>query len=215
MQGVPWWKRKAIGLATLTLAIKHYKDDAGIEHIDIDQTLTGGIPGTTEIRILTWTERPNEDHVFGPVIGKSRRIKVDSEELEDPFLKEHWTNDTITHGLVQSYAKSNTPKSGTTWTADQVHFTDFIVMPLLSSVSSQDLGDFRSDRWQAEICEACQVHRAWRRGYQGPPRLRLLWVFTLLQWQGLIILQMDHVKDITDIDVLCSSHMSLLVNLQH
>ncbi|KAF8221982.1 hypothetical protein L208DRAFT_1446797 [Tricholoma matsutake] len=119
LQGVPWWKRKAIGLATLTLAIKHYKDDAGIEHIDIDQTLTGGIPGTTEIRILTWTERPNEDHVFGPVIGKSRRIKVDSEELEDPFLKEHWTNDTITHGLVQSYAKSDTPKSGTTWTADQ------------------------------------------------------------------------------------------------
>jgi len=119
LQGVPWWKRKAIGLATLTLAINHYKDDAGVEHIDIDQTLTGGIPGTKETRILTWTERSTEDHIFGPVIGKSRRIKVDSEELEGPFLKEGWTDDTITHGVVQSYVESDTPKSRMTWIANQ------------------------------------------------------------------------------------------------
>jgi hypothetical protein len=100
--------------------IKHYKDDAGVEHIDIDQTLTGGMSGTKEMRILNWTERQNEDHVFGPVIGKSRRIKVDSEELEDPFLKEGWTDDTVTYGVVQSYVESDTPKSGTTWIANQV-----------------------------------------------------------------------------------------------
>ena len=47
--------------------MKHYKDDSGVEHIDIDQTLTGGIKGTSENRTLDWTERPNNDHVFGDV----------------------------------------------------------------------------------------------------------------------------------------------------
>jgi hypothetical protein len=114
-------KRKAIGLATITLFIKHYKDDNGTEHIDIDQTLTGGIPGTREERILTWTERENEDHVFGPVIGKSRRLK-DLGEIDDDFLKTGWTPDSLEHGLVQSYVESNTPKSGRTWIAVQVGF---------------------------------------------------------------------------------------------
>ncbi|KAF8640776.1 hypothetical protein AX17_000426 [Amanita inopinata Kibby_2008] len=117
LQGVGWWKRKAISIATVTLAIKHYKDDDGIEHIDIDQTLTGGIPGTTEIRVLTWTERPHEDHLFGAVIGKSRRCKA--EEMDDDFLTKGWTADTYEHGLVQAYGASDTPKSGTTWIAIQ------------------------------------------------------------------------------------------------
>ena len=143
LQGVPWWKRKAIGLATLTLAINHYKDDAGVEHIDIDQTLTGGIPGTKEIRILTWTERSTEDPIFGHIIGKSRRIKINSEELEGPFLKEGWTDDTITHGVVQSYVESDTPKSGTTWIANQVCSSQGR-SSILTSESSQDLGDVRS-----------------------------------------------------------------------
>jgi len=117
LQGVGWLKRKAIAYGTLTLAIKHYKDDGGIEHIDIDQTLTGGIPGTSEKRTLTWTERENDDHIFGHVLGKSRRIKA--EELEDEFLKNHWTSETLEHGVVQSYVESDTPKSGTTWIANQ------------------------------------------------------------------------------------------------
>lgn len=37
LQGVGWLKRKAISMGTVTLDIKHYKDDAGIEHVDIDQ----------------------------------------------------------------------------------------------------------------------------------------------------------------------------------
>ncbi len=42
---MPWWKRKVIGAATVTLDVKHYKDEEGIENIDISQTLTGGISG--------------------------------------------------------------------------------------------------------------------------------------------------------------------------
>jgi len=117
LQGVSWFKRKIISLGTITLFVKHYKDDANAEHIDIDQTITGGIPGTTEKRTLTWTERENEDHLFGAVKGRSRRVMAD--KLDIPFLKEGWTADTFNHGLVQSYVESDTPKSGTVWIANQ------------------------------------------------------------------------------------------------
>lgn len=118
LQGVGWLKRKAIALATITLNINHYKDDGGVEHIDIDQILTGGIPGTTEKRSLNWTFHEHEDHVFGAIIGKSRRSKV--EDIEEPFLKEGWLPDTIEHGVIESYVESDTPKSNTTWNVSQV-----------------------------------------------------------------------------------------------
>ncbi|KAJ6604510.1 hypothetical protein DFH09DRAFT_1122931 [Mycena vulgaris] len=117
LQGVSWFKRKVISLGTVTLFIKHYKDEDGHERVDIDQTITGGIPGTREERLLTWTERSNEDHLFGAVIGKSRRVQAS--ELEDEFLKKDWTADTLEHGLIESYVYSDTPKSGTTWIGDQ------------------------------------------------------------------------------------------------
>lgn len=41
LQGISWFKRQAIKYATITLYVKHYRDDAGFEHIDIDQTITG------------------------------------------------------------------------------------------------------------------------------------------------------------------------------
>lgn len=117
MQGVSWLTRMAISYGSVTLALKHYKEDNGIEHIDIAQTITGGIPGTQEIRTLIWKERENYDHVFGHVIGKSRRVPID--QLDVAFLKEGWTTDTVEHGLVQSYVESDTAKSGISWIADQ------------------------------------------------------------------------------------------------
>ena len=120
LQGVSWWMRKAIMYGTITLDVKHYKDREAIEHIDIDQTITGGIPGTTEKRTLWWKEAATKDPVFGNVIGKSRRTKIDV--LRDEFLKRNWTQDTLEYGVVQSYVESDTPKSGTTWVADQVGY---------------------------------------------------------------------------------------------
>ncbi|WEW57671.1 hypothetical protein PRK78_003138 [Emydomyces testavorans] len=75
MQGISWLVRKTIGLATVTLHVKQYTDDAGNVHIDIAQTLTGGIPGTNEERILTWEKRDHTDHVFGNVVGQSRYVR--------------------------------------------------------------------------------------------------------------------------------------------
>lgn len=105
-------------MATVTLYVKHYKDDDGVEHIDIDQRLTGGIPGTTENRILDWTSREHNDRLFGHVLGRSRRVKVD--KIENEFLRNGWLPDTVQHGGINSYVESDTPKTGTQWIAEQV-----------------------------------------------------------------------------------------------
>jgi hypothetical protein len=67
LQGVGWFMRQAIAFATITLYVKQYKDEGGIEHIDIRQVLTGGIEGTEENRALNWTERSHKDRIFGDV----------------------------------------------------------------------------------------------------------------------------------------------------
>ncbi|KAM6498951.1 hypothetical protein JOM56_006899 [Amanita muscaria] len=117
-QGIGYVLRTAIWYATVYLDIKHYKDDDGVEHIDIAQSFTGGIAGTTERRILYWKFRETEDYIFGPVVGRTRRAKA--EEIEEEFLTKGWTKDTYEHGFVQTRTESNTPKSGTTWIAHQV-----------------------------------------------------------------------------------------------
>ena len=88
LQGIGWWTRKAISLATVTLHVKQYQDDKSITHIDIDQTATGGIKGTSEYRELDWIARTHTDHVFGTLKGQSRWITLD--KIDDEFLKEGW-----------------------------------------------------------------------------------------------------------------------------
>ncbi|RPD64978.1 hypothetical protein L226DRAFT_541575 [Lentinus tigrinus ALCF2SS1-7] len=119
LQGVGWFTRKAIGMATLYLDVKHYKEDDGIEHIDVAQTITGGIKGTNEHRILDWTEREHEDHIFGAVLSKSRRVTLDDVERE--WLKRDWLDESFADGhIIYTCAKSDTAKSGRTWSSEQV-----------------------------------------------------------------------------------------------
>ncbi|KAE9408248.1 hypothetical protein BT96DRAFT_28209 [Gymnopus androsaceus JB14] len=118
LQGVGWFKRKLIAAGTVSLVIKHYKDENGLERIDIDQTLSPGGIGTREERVLDWSERSKDDSLFGAIIGQSKRLKV--EEIDDDYLKNGWTADTIENGLIQSYVVSDTPKSGTSWIANQI-----------------------------------------------------------------------------------------------
>ena len=80
--------------------------------------MTGGIPGTREERVLDWVERVKEDSLFGAIIGKSRRLSA--EEVEEDFLKTGWTEETLEHGLIESYVLSDTAKSGTSWIGQQV-----------------------------------------------------------------------------------------------
>ncbi|KAG1757733.1 hypothetical protein EDB19DRAFT_60779 [Suillus lakei] len=126
LQGVSWFKRRAISMFTLTLGVKHYTDEAGIEHIDVEQTLSGGIKGTNEDRALDWEERGEIDDVFGAVIGQSKRVKA--EEVEDEFLKSGWTEDALEDGLVLAVDWSDTPKSGMEWRAEMVRLYRFVLL---------------------------------------------------------------------------------------
>lgn len=60
-------------MATVTLDISETVNaEDGKVHIDIGQTLTGGLQGTAEHRILDWQTRSHSDHIFGNLEGQSR-----------------------------------------------------------------------------------------------------------------------------------------------
>ena len=139
----------AIKYGTITLSVKHFKDENAIEHIDIDQTVTGGIPGTRETRTLIWKEQENHDYVFGYYIGKSRRVPVD--QLDIAFLKEGWTADTIQYGLVQSYVESDTAKSGTSWIANQVGLQDFSILAIFSTNIFCRPGELKTSKMREDM----------------------------------------------------------------
>lgn len=81
----------------------------------MEQTLTGGIPGTTECRTLDWAEREHTDHIFGRVVGRSRRVALDA--VEDAFLRDGWAEPLARdHGLIESFVVS----ADNAWTAQQV-----------------------------------------------------------------------------------------------
>jgi hypothetical protein len=101
LQGVPWLKRKIILLATVALSVKEYVDAENATHIDLDQTATGGIQGTTELRILDWSETTHEDHIFRNVKSRNRWV-TDLKTIESgnggplhPYLTEGWLNEKI------------------------------------------------------------------------------------------------------------------------
>ncbi|ROT35454.1 hypothetical protein SODALDRAFT_328794 [Sodiomyces alkalinus F11] len=96
LQGVSWMVRKAIGLATLTLNVKQYEGPANppststepAVHIDISQTSTGGVKGTTEARCVDTEWRDHSDWLFGNCRAYSAWRSLD--EIEDAFLKKGW-----------------------------------------------------------------------------------------------------------------------------
>ena len=118
MQGVGWATRKIINVATITLHITQYKDGEGVEHIDIEQSLTGGITASPEYRTLDWTPRKTEHSLFGFIIGKSRRNPV--AEVTDEYLKSGWLPDVSRDGAIQAYAEADKEKNPHSWESDMV-----------------------------------------------------------------------------------------------
>ncbi|KAF2679327.1 hypothetical protein K458DRAFT_445878 [Lentithecium fluviatile CBS 122367] len=139
LQGVGWLTRKAVGLATVTQHCKQYQappDDAPtappVPHIDIEQSATGGVKGTTEKRCLDWEYRSHSDWLFGELRGKSRittlarileeakdaegeSVKEGRREEDAKFLAEGWLEESKDGEVVESFADA---KSG--WTGWQV-----------------------------------------------------------------------------------------------
>jgi hypothetical protein len=127
LQGIGWWTRKAIGLATVVLTIKEYTKDHFI-HIDIVQ-VASGLSTSNEDRVLNWTDVEHPDKIFGTVIGRSRMFKAedfsmvgpggpdDATFLQGKKLKDMKTDTSfLDHEHVQSFVTS--VKGG--WTAEQI-----------------------------------------------------------------------------------------------
>ncbi|KAF2674340.1 hypothetical protein BT63DRAFT_419635 [Microthyrium microscopicum] len=120
LQGIGWIIRKAIGMMTVTLIVKQYTDEEGIEHIDIVQPGAAGIKGTEEKRSIPqgdeklWTD--HEDHVFGHVKGYTqwRKLSDLGDDEDNTFVKDGWIDatETFIDGTVES--------QGNGWTARQV-----------------------------------------------------------------------------------------------
>jgi len=131
LQGLSWFTRKAIGLATVVLTIKEYKDESGTYHIDVT-SVASGLSSTQEDRTLDWQNRDHQDRIFGRCLGRSRVVtgisNFEPAESYTPsdldFLKGGHLKDGksvskfLDEESVQSYVKNQ--DSGHGWTAEQV-----------------------------------------------------------------------------------------------
>ncbi|KAK3389103.1 hypothetical protein B0T20DRAFT_483976 [Sordaria brevicollis] len=129
LQGISWATRKIVGLASLTLDIKQYSaapsppaepSAPAVFHIDIEQTGTGGMKGTSEKRCLDNIFRDHKDWLFGHVKGQTRW--VNPEDIDDAFLKSGWLEgDEEKKGPNgESHVCSHVESYDAGWTATQI-----------------------------------------------------------------------------------------------
>lgn len=67
--------------------------------------------------MLCYSERPHEDHIFGKVVGKSRRLKLS--EVSEGFMRDGFTEELNGEGLIESHVEN----SDNDWIAQQVRTT--------------------------------------------------------------------------------------------
>ncbi|KAF7544206.1 hypothetical protein G7Z17_g10125 [Cylindrodendrum hubeiense] len=121
LQGIGWMTRKAIGLATISIAVNQYQAPPKapntstdiVTHIDIVQSASG-LSSTTENRCIDNTFRDNSDWLFGTV--KSRSAFVSLDEVDDEFLKKGW----LIEGEGKQFVKSYVESQGNGWIATQI-----------------------------------------------------------------------------------------------
>ncbi|KAH8732810.1 hypothetical protein GQ44DRAFT_601922 [Phaeosphaeriaceae sp. PMI808] len=130
LQGIGWFTRKGIGLATVTQSLKQSSttgaDGQPATQIDIDQTASGGVKGTSEHRTLDWQYRGHSDWLFGTVQGRTRYTTLEvileeakgkgTKEEDAKFLVEGWLKETEEGEVVDSFVENEASK----WTANQV-----------------------------------------------------------------------------------------------
>ncbi|KIH91761.1 hypothetical protein SPBR_01978 [Sporothrix brasiliensis 5110] len=137
LQGIGFLVRKAISAGTITLHVSQIQappsepsedpiegsaKTENVTHINIDQTMTGGIKGTTERRCVDNRRREHSDWLFGHVVGRTLFYKGPgaavalAKDFPDAFLAEGWPEDG--EDLLVSYVK-NLDKAGG-WEATQV-----------------------------------------------------------------------------------------------
>ncbi|KIV80778.1 hypothetical protein PV11_08255 [Exophiala sideris] len=126
LQGLSWFTRKAISLATITLTIREYSKDS-LWHIDITQS--SSLSTTQENRTLDWQDRNHNDKIFGQCRGKSRLFKKGEYQMEGPgsaedavFLQAEKLKDgTDSRFVDDEHVQSIVQQvGGLNWTAEQV-----------------------------------------------------------------------------------------------
>ncbi|KAJ0420071.1 hypothetical protein BJY00DRAFT_142245 [Aspergillus carlsbadensis] len=79
MQGLSWFMRTTLAWVSVTLNTKQYQEpgttDKTVQHIDVDNIVTGGVQGSSEQRITDWKKREHSDNIFGKVEGQSRFLR--------------------------------------------------------------------------------------------------------------------------------------------
>ncbi|KAK4105400.1 hypothetical protein N658DRAFT_417558 [Parathielavia hyrcaniae] len=129
LQGIGWVTRKMVSMATVTLQVKQYvgppsppSDPAGPEvaHVEIEQTGTGGMKGTTEKRCLDSAFREHSDWLFGHVKGQSKWLAAAN--ITDDFLKAGWLEGDAEKGGPngETHLLSYVESIDSNWTATQV-----------------------------------------------------------------------------------------------
>ncbi|KAJ7604464.1 hypothetical protein FB45DRAFT_810756 [Roridomyces roridus] len=116
VQGVGFITRKAVSAGKITTIMKHYKDAAGVEQLEIDSAIVGGITVAKEHRVLDGQARPTEDPLVGPIVNTMRRAQP--ADLAIPFLKDGWTADTLQNGVIHFEIASG-PANKNKWTMNQ------------------------------------------------------------------------------------------------
>ncbi|KAI0683460.1 hypothetical protein C8T65DRAFT_749487 [Cerioporus squamosus] len=106
-QGVGWAMRKTLSLAVPHLAIKHSTDAAGVERIDVDQTVPG-LRSATEHRVLDWSPKTAD--------------ALDVAWLREGLLPETFVDGTVVHMLAQS----DPEKGGEGWRMEQTWGFDYV-----------------------------------------------------------------------------------------
>ncbi|KAF3016152.1 hypothetical protein E8E14_008718 [Neopestalotiopsis sp. 37M] len=129
LQGIGYLTRKAIGFSTVTLDVKQYTDEAtGVPHVDIEQTATGGLKGTSEKRTVDGTAREHSDWLFGKV--KARSFFVTHEDLPGKIREELGGDDFLAGDWIVADGEKTGPggalhlvnyvEAEAGWTAAQV-----------------------------------------------------------------------------------------------
>ncbi|KAL5340800.1 hypothetical protein BJX70DRAFT_94829 [Aspergillus crustosus] len=80
IQGLSWFMRTTLAWVSITLNTKQYQSpdhptDKTIQNIDVDNIVTGGVQGTSELRVTDWKKREHNDTIFGRVEGQSRLLR--------------------------------------------------------------------------------------------------------------------------------------------
>lgn len=121
LQGIGFLTRKAIGVASISIAVSEYEGPAGagpFTHIDLEQSASG-LTSTKERRCVDDHARPDSDWLFGAVESRSRWATVGEVGGGggDAFLASGWLTtgpdgDAVLVNLAVSKDKG--------WTATQV-----------------------------------------------------------------------------------------------